>query len=79
MNTAMVSSSYLVGKPSPPSGLKRFFDQRIIPAAIDGAAYLDVSIANAAHRLRRNPKIGLGLLGMGILLAVRLSRRPQRS
>ncbi len=32
----MVSSSYLLHRPPPPSGMKRFFDQKIMPAAIDG-------------------------------------------
>ena len=70
----MVSSSYLVRKQIRPSALKRFFDQRIIPVAIDGAACLDIGFANAVHRLRRNPKTGLAL-GVGILLAVRRNTR----
>ena len=72
----MVSSSYLACKPAPPSELKRFFNQKIIPVAIDGAACLDIGFAHVVRQLRRNPKTGSGLaLGMGILLAVRHNAR----
>jgi hypothetical protein len=78
---AMVSSAYLVRKPASPSELKRFFDQRIIPAAIDGAGCLDMGIAKVASEFRRRPKIGLGLsLALGALVAISLSsRRARRS
>jgi hypothetical protein len=73
----MVSSSYLLRKPAAPSGLKQFFDQRILPAAIDGAACLDVGIASAGRELRRNPVLSLGLaLGAGAFIAVAF--RPRR-
>jgi hypothetical protein len=80
-NNAMVSSAYLVRKPASPSELKRFFDQRIIPAAIDGAGCLDMGIAKVTREFRRNPKIGLGLaLGLGALVAISFSsRRARRS
>jgi hypothetical protein len=72
----MVSSSYLDRKPAPPSGLKRFFDQRVIPMAIDGAAGLEIGVASAGRHLRRNPAMSLGLaLGMGILLALVVRQR----
>jgi hypothetical protein len=75
--TAMVSSSYLNRKPAPPSELKRFFDQKIMPMAIDGAASLEVGVASAGRHLRRNPAMSLALaLGMGILLAFVI--RPRR-
>jgi hypothetical protein len=76
--TAMVGSSYLHRKPNPPSGLKLFFDQRIMPMAIDGAASLEVGVASAGEHLRRNPGSSLGLaLGMGILIA--LVVKPRRT
>ena len=72
----MVSSSYFARNPTQRSEFKRFFDQKIIPVAIDGAACLDIGFANVVRQLRRNPKTGLGLaLGMGILLAVRHNAR----
>jgi len=76
---AMVSSAYLVRKPAAPSELKRFFDQRIIPAAIDGAGCLDMGIANVTRQFRHNPKMGLGL-ALGALVTISLvSRRARRS
>ena len=79
----MVSSAYLVRKPASPSELKRFFDQRIIPAAIDGAGCLDMGIAKVTHAFRRNPKIGSGValgLALGALVAIsHNSRRARRS
>jgi hypothetical protein len=65
----MVGSIYRRRKPGPPSALKLFFDQRIMPMAIDGAASLEMGAASAGRYLRRNPAMSLGLaLGMGILL-----------
>jgi hypothetical protein len=73
----MVSSSYLTRKPAAPSGLKQFFDRRILPAAIDGAACVDMGIAGAGRQLRRNPVLSLVLaLGAGAFFAVAF--RPRR-
>ena len=67
----MVSSSYLSRKPAAPSGLKQFFDRRILPAVIDGAACVDMGIAGAGRELRRNPVLSLGLaLGVGTFIAI---------
>ena len=72
----MVGSSYLRRKPAPPSALKLFFDQRIMPMAIDGAASVEMGAASAGRHLRRNPAMSLGLaLGTGILLAFVVSSR----
>ena len=72
----MVSSSYLLRKPAAPSGFKQFFDQRILPAAIDGAACLDMGIAGAGRQLRRNPVLGLGLaLAAGAFFAIAFRSR----
>jgi hypothetical protein len=81
---AMVSSAYLVRKPAPPSALKQFFDQRMMPAAIDGAACLDMGITKVTREFRRDPKIALGLalalaLALGAVVAISLrSRRAWR-
>jgi hypothetical protein len=76
----MINSSYLHRKPAPPSDLKRFFDQRIMPAAIDGAACLDMGLVKTGEQMRRNPAMALGLsAGMGVLLVAWLSpRRPRK-
>ncbi len=66
----MVDTSYPLHKPSRPSDLKRFFDQRLMPTAIDGAARLDIGIVKTVEHIRRNPAMALGLaIGMGALLA----------
>jgi hypothetical protein len=74
----MVGKSYLRRKPDPPSALKLFLDQRIMPMAIDGAASLETGLARASRHLQRNSAMSLGLaLGMGVLLA--LAVRPRRT
>jgi hypothetical protein len=77
---AMISSAYLVRKPASPSELKRFFDQRIIPAAIDAAGCLDMGIAKVTREIQRNPKIGLGLaLGLALSVLVAISHNSGRA
>jgi hypothetical protein len=76
----MVNSSYFNRKPPAPSALKRFFDQRVVPMAIDGAACLDIGFANAGRQVRRNPMLGVGVaVGVGILVAAALQPRRPRS
>ncbi len=72
----MVSSLYLHRAAAPPSDLKRFFDQRIMPVAIDGAACVDIGLAKVVEHMRRNPAMAIGLLvGAGVLVAARLQSR----
>jgi hypothetical protein len=63
----------------PPSDLKRFFNQRIMPVAIDGVACLDMRINRTVELVQRNPAMALGLAaGIGILLAAWLRPRGPR-
>jgi hypothetical protein len=72
----MVSTTYLERKPAGPSPLKRFFDQRVMPVAIDAAACLDIGVANAGRQMRRTPMLGLALLlGIGVLVGAATRRR----
>ena len=71
----MVSSSYILGKSSPPSGAKRFFDQQALPVAIDAAGSVEAVVESLAKRIQGRPMGTLGLaLGLGILLAVLVPR-----
>jgi hypothetical protein len=72
----MVATTYLERKPAGPSPLQRFFDQSIMPVAIDAAACLDIGAVKAGQQLRRNPMLGIGLLlGIGYLVGAASRRR----
>ncbi|MGA9864838.1 MAG: hypothetical protein WBQ75_00180 [Acetobacteraceae bacterium] len=74
----MVGSNYIEDKSSPPSGPKRFFDQQVLPVAIDAAGSVESVLESLAEYIRGRPTGTLGLaLGLGILLAV-LAPRPRR-
>ncbi len=74
----MVSSSYLLAQPARPWPLKRFLDQRILPAAIDGAAQVDKGLVCAGRQIRAHPALFVGLLvAVGLVLAG--TRAPRRA
>jgi hypothetical protein len=76
----MVSKPYLLREPPPPGELKRFFDQRIIPAAIDRAAWLDMGMLKTYQHMRRNPATAFGVAtAMGVLLVACLKPRRARN
>ena len=71
----MVTSNYIEGKSSLSSGPKRFFDQQVLPVAIDAAGSVESVVESLAERVRGRPMGTLGLaLGLGILLAVLVPR-----
>jgi hypothetical protein len=72
---AMVGASYLVDKPAGPSAPRRFFNQRILPPAIDAAAKVEAVAERAAQGARRSPLAALGIaFGIGFLAST-LPRR----
>ena len=72
----MVSSRYLTDKQRPPSEAKRAFDQKVIPAAIDAAAWGELVLEKFAQRARRQPFLVLGaVFGAGFLVSGLLSRQ----
>lgn len=67
----MVSRSYLLEQPGPPSALKRFFDQQVLPAVIDIAGGCEAVLEAALQRTRRYPLGVVGLAcGAGCLLGL---------
>lgn len=67
----MVSSNYIAGKSSAPSASKRFFDQQVLPVAIDAAGSVESVVESLAERIRGRPVGALWLaLGLGVVLAV---------
>ncbi len=72
----MVTQAYMTSRPSAPSMLQLFFDQRVIPVAIDAAAGLDRGAAVLADRARKAPLRACLLAGlMGFATGVVLRRQ----
>ncbi|WP_250265916.1 hypothetical protein [Rhodovastum atsumiense] len=66
----LVQDGYLLDKPSPPSQPKLFFDQRVIPAAIDAAGAVEAVLERLAVRTRQRPVMVLGMaMGAGFLVS----------
>lgn len=64
----MVSEAYLQDRPGPPLAARRFFDQQVIPAAIDAAAAVEALAERLAVQVRRAPAPVLGaVLAAGFL------------
>ena len=75
----MVDVSYLIDKPAPPSGLRSFVNQHVIPAAIDAAGTVESAVYELGEQVRAQPATSLlaaGALGLVAgALVFRLSRR----
>ena len=72
----MVSASYMVSKPAPPSALMRFIDQQAIPVAIDAAGSMEMALEHAAVAARKSPLAALAMaVGFGWLIAALVGRR----
>ena len=70
----MVTQAYMTSRPPAPSGLQVFFDQRVMPVAIDAAAGLDRGAAALAERTRETPLracLVAGLVGFATAVALR--------
>lgn len=78
MGVAMVSQAYMLEKPSGPSPIKVFFDQKVIPAAINAAGDVEGLLEHVAIRARRAPFASLAAaLGIGTILTLWIV--PRRS
>ncbi len=74
----MVSSDYMLKKPSRPSAPRLLLDQRVLPALIDLAGGVEARLERIAARTRLLPLTGLSA-GLGIgLLAGLLAVPPRR-
>ena len=75
----MVDVGYLIDKPGPPSGLKAFVNQYVVPPAIDAAGAVESAVYELGEQVRAQPVTSLlaaGALGLvaGVLV-FNLSRR----
>jgi hypothetical protein len=61
----MVAVGYMIDKPGPPSGLRRFIHQRVVPPAIDAAGSVESAIHELAEQTRARP--GTSLLAAAAL------------
>jgi hypothetical protein len=71
----MVSPNYALARPAPPSALRRYFDQQILPVAIDAAGELEALLEQASLRARHYP---LTTLGVAACIGLALSRLVRR-
>ena len=75
----MVAVSYLIDKPAPPSGLKSFINQHVVPPAIDAAGAVESAVYELGEQARAQPVTSLFVAGaLGLLAGVLvfgLSRR----
>ncbi len=73
----MVTRDYQLAKPPPPPAWKRFFDQRIIPLAIDLAGAAESAALGGAGRVQRRPWLAAALLvgGLGLPVVLMIGRR----
>ena len=77
----MVTRAYLLEKPPAVSPAKAMFDERVVPAAINAAAAVEVRLESLAQSARLYPLRTLALaFGSGCVLAsLTPQRRPRRS
>ena len=72
----MVSPSYMTERRAPPGAAQLFLNQRLVPAAIDGLAGLEVVAERLAQRVRGSPAAAVvAAIGLGFLLALPRRRR----
>jgi hypothetical protein len=63
----MVSVGYMIDNPGPPTGLKSFINQHVIPPAIDAAGAVECAAYELGERVRAQPAMALltaGALGL---------------
>ena len=74
----MIDRDYLLKKESGPSALKVFFNQKVVPAAINLAGAVEGILEQVAIQVRRKPMPALAAaLGTGTLIT--LLAVPRRS
>ncbi len=75
----MVSNEYMTGRPSPPSEMKRFVDQQVFPAAINGAAAIERSAQLLSERTRSQP-LGfcVGAMAIGFIWGMSIAGHRRR-
>ncbi len=77
----MVSKTYMLDRPPRPSPLKEYFDQQVIPAALNAVAPVEAALYRVSERARARPGaalLGALVLGYGLrwIAGHRRARRP---
>jgi hypothetical protein len=74
----MVHVGYLIDNPGPPSALKRFLNQRLVPPAIDAAGAVESALYELGEQARARPAASLAVAGLLGLVAGTLVFRLSR-
>jgi LPXTG-motif cell wall-anchored protein len=75
----MVSVGYLIDNPGPPSGLKSFVNQRLMPPAIDAAGAVESAVYELSEYVRAQPNTSLLAAGaLGMVAGALVFRRSRR-
>jgi ElaB/YqjD/DUF883 family membrane-anchored ribosome-binding protein len=75
----MVAVGYMIDNPGPPSGLRSFINQRVVPPAIDAAGAVESAVYELSEQVRAQPATSLlAAAALGLITGVLvfgLSRR----
>lgn len=74
----LVDRDYILEKPRGPSVPKKFFDQRVVPLAVDASGALEVALVRAADRSGVRPYIilSVSLAALTLSALAVLRRKP---
>ena len=71
----MVSVGYMIDKPAPPSALKVFIDQKVIPQAIDAAGAVESAAYELGEQVKARPVASIAIAALvGVLVGKAIFR-----
>ncbi len=74
----MVEVGYLIDDPGPPSSLRRFINQRLVPPAIDAAGAVESAIYELGEQVRARPAACLAAAAaLGLVAGLLVFRRSR--
>ncbi len=75
----MLSVGYMIDNPGPPSRVRRFVHQRVVPPAIDAAGAVESAVYELGEQVRAQPAMSLMAAGaLGLLAGALIVGRTRR-